>query len=221
MKVIDRDTAVNALLATGKHQLTAEQRELLKKALSVTGGAIRLNGAAVLVALAPLSPTVVLPTCYVGPLSRTREGTPAFITTIAVAYAFREHSRGLPKERPEGYQKSWVPRPTKAFSLEPLNGTLQRDKPVAISPDPTLPGSRYEWFDISEVPAGGCLYRIAGDGTVQYFWRVARKWVRLTHLSPAFRGVEASGRLAQSFGPFTLEPDNTPGTLPPLLESEQ
>lgn len=130
--------------------------------------------------------------------------------------------RGLAQQRPEGNYKPWAPVATRSLAKVAMGGPI--GPVMATSPDMHDPENSYEWCDLTSVPVGGVVYRVAsGDGHIVLFQRVIAppdidRWVKVLGGSKCQADYGNAYEILQEIGmPYTA--DDNAGLPRPLAFS--
>ena len=96
------------------------------------------------------------------------EGVPTILSTEQVAAMFRGWARGLTTDQ--------VTAPTVAPAADVTKAmiSIAGDLPMTAGrklPDTTFEGNSYVLYDLAEVPAGGCIWRLSTNARMHLFVR--------------------------------------------------
>lgn len=89
------------------------------------------------------------------------------VTTKDVARFFGSRASGLGTDSPQN--STWAPAAVQSFAPVTISGDL--DLVCGWSSDEDFPQNTYEWYDLSQVPVGGSIYRVSSTRTLWVFTR--------------------------------------------------
>lgn len=92
------------------------------------------------------------------------------LATEEVAGWFAERCNGLDEEV-GSLPSTWAPGAVESFALIPLAGDLGEGGIKATTRDIEWESNCYEWFDLTDVPVGGSVYRVSATKTLWLFTR--------------------------------------------------